>query len=374
MTLNTENFPKAELAISYRKDIQNAVNELSHYHEEYGSLILSMLEENPQINPEELKEIVFEKFERDYKPYNDQRLNDALIEVSVLGLDAVEELKAIIDVLGSTIDLDAAKEKLAEKYGGKLDEKNKTLQSNTDEGTFAVTVNDRNENSFDKEILISAGQSALQGINPKDELNLDVEGISAQNLSDLNPEQKETITKVSIGDGRYEYVYGGKNYYSYDAAERARDSDSYNTLKTPPLKSSDIHDKRLEEALSGIKTGVVTGYIQIIFALLVVIFFTAFASSQSRNFILTEHLELILAYLWIGLLIILVSKLKNKSYFAAVTLFILTIAPTFLELFFFGISDAFRGLIWTIIFGYGFYRGVNGTKLYQQIMKEQGKA
>lgn len=374
MSLNTGKHTKAELAILYRKEIENAVHELSQYHEEYGSLILSVLEENPQINPEELKEIVFEKFERDYKPYSDQRLNDALIDVSVLGLEAVEELKAIIDVLGSTIDLDAAKKKLAEKYGGKLDGKNKTSQSYAEEDTFSVTVNDRNENSFDKEILISSGQAALQGIKPKDELNVDEEGISSKNLSDLNLEQKETITKVSIGNGRYEYVYGGKNYYSYDAAERARDSESFNTLKPSPLQTSDFQDKKLEEALSGIKTGVVTGYIQIAFALLAVIFFTALASSQSRNFILTENLELILAYLWVGLLIILVSKLKNKSYFAAVTLLTLTIAPTFLELFFFGVSDAFRGLIWTIIFGYGFYRGVYGTKLYRQVMKEQGKA
>ena len=34
MSLNTENYPKAELAISYRKEIYNAVDELSQYHEE----------------------------------------------------------------------------------------------------------------------------------------------------------------------------------------------------------------------------------------------------------------------------------------------------------------------------------------------------
>ena len=68
MSLDTKNYPKAELAISYRKEINNTVQELIQYHEEYGSLILSVLEENPKINPDELKGIVFDKFERDYKP------------------------------------------------------------------------------------------------------------------------------------------------------------------------------------------------------------------------------------------------------------------------------------------------------------------
>lgn len=373
MSINTEHHPKAELAILYRKEIHKAVNELSQYHEEYGSLILSVLEENPKINPEELKEIVFEKFERDYKPYNDQRLNDALIEVSVLGIDAVDELKAIIDVLGSTIDLEAAKEKLADKYGEKLDGKNTTLQSYRNESTFSAPINNSNENSHDREILISAGQSALQGIKPKDELNVDVEDFSAQNLSESKQEQKEVITKVPIGDGRYEYAYGGKNFYSYDAAERARNSESYDTLKASPLQTKDFQNHRLEEALSGIKTGVVTGYIQIAISLVAVVFLTIVAVSKD-NLFSSDVLELLLPwYLITALLVFLVYKLKNKSYFAAIALFTIVIAPPIGLGILVGPFEAIRGGLWTILFGYGFYRGVYGTKLYRQIIKEQGE-
>jgi hypothetical protein len=239
MSLNTENYPKAELAISYRKEIYNAVDELSQYHEEYGSLILSVLEENPQIKPNELKEIVFEKFERDYKPYKDQRLNDALVEVSILGLDAVEELKSIIDVLGSTIDLDSAKERLAKKYGKNLSEPDRSKQNdrhkNQETAEFDEAKNDKNS-------LINAGQSALQGIRPKEDLDVDVDVTFADEIkSDLKPKLSEEISKVSIGDERYEYNYDGKNYYSYEAANRAKESGSYNTPD-----SSDFVEKRSE--------------------------------------------------------------------------------------------------------------------------------
>lgn len=340
MTINTENFPKAELAITYRKDICKAVNELSQYHEEYGSLILSALEENPQITADELKEIIFQRFDRDYKPYEDQKLNDALVDVSILGVEAVAEMKSIIDILGDTTDLVEAKKLLGIKYGNTPPERDINLST-------------------------------------KDEVtDLDVETASINPLEPELIDEEFKIFKVRKTTGANEYKWNGKSFYNYErakeAAKKAKESGSYDTLKPSLFETSEYQDQKLVKALGGIKTGVITGYVQIAFALIAGIFFTFVALSKSRSFTLSDNLEILFFYIWAGLLGFLVFKLKQKSYFAAVTLFSLTVAPPVLELFFVGVLDGLRGLIWTIIFGYGFYRGVQGTKQYRQIMKAQG--
>jgi len=116
MTIDPQNYPKADLAVRYRSDIQDAVKDLDKYLPQYETLVLDTLESNPQIDAQSLKEIVFAAHDAEYRVYENDALNDALVELSHFGKEAVAELKHAIDVLGETLDLEKAKSEIAIKY------------------------------------------------------------------------------------------------------------------------------------------------------------------------------------------------------------------------------------------------------------------
>lgn len=116
MRIDPQNYPKADLAVRYRSDIQDAIKALDKYLPRYETVLLDTLESNPQVDAQSLKEFVFAAHDADYRVYENDALNDALVELSHFGNEAVEELKQAIDVLGETLDLETAKGAIATKY------------------------------------------------------------------------------------------------------------------------------------------------------------------------------------------------------------------------------------------------------------------
>lgn len=123
--------PNAETAIRYRQDIQQLLVELGDCVTEHESLILDALEDNPRLPSERLRDMCLEaQAQRQYIPYDprlvefyiydDPELNEALIEISELGEEAVNSFKSSIEVLGDTANVTLIKADLFHKYSSQL--------------------------------------------------------------------------------------------------------------------------------------------------------------------------------------------------------------------------------------------------------------
>jgi len=226
--LDTSDHPNAEIAIKYRKDIQQVLEELTQYLPEYEVLILNTLEKNPQIAPEQLKQLCHDAHAADYYIYDQPELNEALVEVLILGKEAVESFKKSIEILGETADIELIKADLGERYSpenrasansGITSTPSQPQQSelsqinpSTDRGCKSDSSNLEiggvsREHSNSESASVKSSKPAKPTKSQNNKRSIDticrIHGIPSTNLYQLF--KKLSITRTFKGNDRYEY-------------------------------------------------------------------------------------------------------------------------------------------------------------------------
>ena len=377
MQIDTSKHAKAALAIQYRSDIQTLINELQHYFPEYELLLLDSLESNPQISAEALKEKIFEAHDEDYSIYDNQRFNEALLEISRLGSEAKQEMREALDVLGDTADIDVITKKLVGKYG-KL-----SVQSQASLPPESISpLADRNDSLHNRDY-----GAALQGINSDNHENSSQTAKSKPNTeSDIQNAARRLLEKygerhltdlmTKFGIKRqyvgpksgYHYFWNGKRYDSLEDA--VIEADHETTLQDAAFSDTDAIDENqlsdtkseIDKAVSNIKIAFWAGII----SLVITIGFFIYSTQNPRSTLGNLYDEFTL--LEIGLVAVLVWGIHLKSRTAAVLMFVLFLLNKFFMFSEFRVNGGV--ILQTLAFGTAYFLGIVGTFKYHSEQKK----
>lgn len=99
-------FEKAKLAIEYRGDLRQVYLDIKHLPQKFLLQFWQAVENDPQINAQALKEAINSDYESWLAPYEDEAVNEALSRVRLIGSQAEAEFINVVEVLGSTADLE----------------------------------------------------------------------------------------------------------------------------------------------------------------------------------------------------------------------------------------------------------------------------
>lgn len=371
-------YPKAGLAIKYRPDIQRVITELQAYFPEYSRLVVDTLETQPQIDTDSLKQLVYQEHDADYSVYENPIFNDALIEAAKLGQDAKKEMKEVLDILGDTADISSIMESLSSKYS------QSKLRANQHESKATNNTDISSNGSSAESLSASRSESLIDTELPESLRNLSANDTQTDN-------SEEAIHNRTNPSGSSEYEFDGKHYYSQQAAERARQlkygTSNDENFQLPPssslrdsnsekshLAANEVSDEEFEmkAAIDKIKTAITAGNIQMIIAILICLGLTGIAVSESYSLFTSGGWATLLPfYIWAVLVSVLVYWLKRRSHVAAISLFLLVIAPPILGGIFIGPFEVVRGGIWTVLFGWAYFRGVQGTLRYRVLTNDK---
>lgn len=380
MHIDTSKHAKAALAIQYRSDIQTLISELEHYFPEYELLLLDSLESNPQISPEVLKEKIFEAHDEDYSVYDNQRFNEALIEISRLGSEAKQEMREALDVLGETADIEVITKKLVRKYGKQSDLSQTSLTPKT-----ISPLADRNDALLDRDqgaalqgINTSKNENSSHRVEPKPKTESGVQS-AAQRLLAKHGEQHLTDLMIKFGIKRqyvgpktgYQYFWNGNQYDSLEDAVIAADQQT--TLQDAAFSASDAlsenqlsdTNSEIDKANSNIKIAFWAGII----SLVITIGFLIYSTQNPRSSLGNLYNEFTL--LEIGLVAVLVWGIHLKSRTAAVLMFLLFLLNKFFMFSEFRVNGGV--ILQTLAFGTAYFLGIVGTFKYHS-EKEKSKS
>ena len=405
--LDTSDHPNAEIAIKYRKDIQQALNELAQYLPEYESLVLNALEQNPQMTSEQLKQLCHDAHIADYYIYDQPELNEALVEVSTLGKAAVEAFKKSIEILGETADIELIKADLAERYGlneSKSVKSSSPATSNKSDQPKQVEINpteDRDYESDNSNLAIGGAsrENSVADITTTDSSlsNKDtqktqrslgticrIHGIPNDNMYQLF--KKLNIQRSFMGNDQYEYsTYDLTTSDLHEAIEYAEKRLNEGTGKdalisdetgsalqgirstrepsrvSKPSDESGIasQDKDIDKANSNIRVAFWAG----IASLVITILMYLYALQNPRSSI--SNLFNSLTLVEIGFTAILIWGLHMKSRTAAVLMFVLFILNKFVM--FSEVRVNGGAIIQALAFGYAYFMGIVGTFKYHAV-------
>lgn len=111
-------FPKAEIAIKYRHDLQNDWREIEELGEKYSKIYKKELEGNPNQDAASLRLKIFELYRSDKAPCKREHLNKIFNELSEFGGKAQEKFLEICAVLDKSMDPELVAQKIKEEFGG----------------------------------------------------------------------------------------------------------------------------------------------------------------------------------------------------------------------------------------------------------------
>lgn len=355
MIVDAKENPKADMAIRFRKDVASLISDLENYLPDYQSVVIDMLENDPRASTESIKAAVLKAHDDAYNVYDNQAFNEALIEVSKLGKDALQELKNAIDVLGETIDLELVKQGLSDKYP--------TAEAQRKD----INLSDNLSATKDlDQLLDQESRASLQGLRPERDVetsNQKLSGITEQ--KPVTPDLKN-IQKVKTSSGQIVYKFNGKSYFSLEAARKVAGlyQASRNLIVKEANNEKSNKDSLIKDAERKITIGVITGSIQVVGSILFLLYFINIAGSYSAYADGLGH--------WLEAAILIVIALTwgihQKSRAAATASLVITLLPTVVTLLI-EPSEAYRGLLWIVLFGWGYYQAVKGTYRYHSLFE-----
>ena len=116
-TFNVGDFPKALMAIGYRREAEEAWSQAQHLPTAYTRRFLEALDEDPKCDALEALSSVEEEFKKEQRPFDDEAANDALEEVRTISPDAVLEFKNVYETFGDTVPLPEIIQRIEANYG-----------------------------------------------------------------------------------------------------------------------------------------------------------------------------------------------------------------------------------------------------------------
>ena len=116
-TFNVGDFPKALMAIGYRREAEEAWSQAQHLPTAYTRRFLEALDEDPKCDALEALSSVEEEFKKEQRPFDDAAANDALEEVRTISPEAALEFKRVYETFGETVPLPELLRRIKAKYG-----------------------------------------------------------------------------------------------------------------------------------------------------------------------------------------------------------------------------------------------------------------
>ena len=116
-TFNVGDFPKALMAIGYRREAEEAWSQAQHLPTAYMRCFLEALDEDPKCNVLEVLSSLEEEFKKEQRPFDDEAANDALEEVRTISPEAALEFKNVYETFGDTIPLSELFQRIEAHYG-----------------------------------------------------------------------------------------------------------------------------------------------------------------------------------------------------------------------------------------------------------------
>ena len=116
-TFNVGDFPKALMAIGYRREAEEAWSQAQHLPTEYMRRFLEALDEDPKCDALEALSAVEEEFKKEQRPFDDEAANDALEQVRTISPEAALEFKNVYETFGDTVPLPELIQRIEANYG-----------------------------------------------------------------------------------------------------------------------------------------------------------------------------------------------------------------------------------------------------------------
>ena len=114
---NIGDFPKAQMAIEYRREAEEAWSQAQHLPTAYMRRFLEALDEDPKCDALEALSSLEEEFKKEQRPFDDAAANDALEEVRTISPEAGLEFKNVYETFGDTIPLSELFQRIEAHYG-----------------------------------------------------------------------------------------------------------------------------------------------------------------------------------------------------------------------------------------------------------------
>ena len=115
--VNLSDFPKAQMAIEYRREAEEAWSQAQHLPTAYMRRFLEALDEDPKCDALEALSSLEEEFKKEQRPFDDAAANDALEEVRTISPEAALEFKRVYETFGETVPLPELLRRIKAKYG-----------------------------------------------------------------------------------------------------------------------------------------------------------------------------------------------------------------------------------------------------------------
>ena len=114
---NMGDYPKAQMAIEYRREAEEAWSQAQHLPTAYMRRFLEALDEDPKCDALEALSSLEEEFKKEQRPFDDAAANDALEEVRTISPEAALEFKRVYETFGETVPLPELLRRIKAKYG-----------------------------------------------------------------------------------------------------------------------------------------------------------------------------------------------------------------------------------------------------------------
>jgi len=116
-TEQTSKYQQAELAIKYRPEIREISDRYLNYPVKIRERLLGLLQADPKISVTALQAEIEHAIRQHYSPYENEKLNSALLQARDISSDAEAEFRQIVSQLGDSVSIDVLLDDLVNKYG-----------------------------------------------------------------------------------------------------------------------------------------------------------------------------------------------------------------------------------------------------------------
>jgi len=144
LTLENKVKKGAELVLEYSDDAKKNFDRLKQLPKSIAQTFIEKLEEDPSQDTRKLSDDLIAAHEAEIRPYQQEKLNQALAQARELGPEAEQEFRKVVALLGDKIDANEVLARLREKFPGNFEHYGGFAICPTTKGMFEIR--DANDN------------------------------------------------------------------------------------------------------------------------------------------------------------------------------------------------------------------------------------